>query len=116
MKCAEAESWMKDKHPLVSSEDYGKDEDSTLALIKKHEVVQQDIEGYQYITSEIKEDSTNMIVAKHYAVKEIELKQVHIYMYMLTAVETTGKFSLFSHKLSHFMVNYCHWLNIVILD
>lgn len=79
MKCAEAESWMKDKHPLVSSEDYGKDEDSTLALIKKHEVVQQDLESYQWKVTEIKEDSTSMIVANHYALKDIKAKQVRLY-------------------------------------
>ena len=42
---AEAESWMNDKKPLVSSEDYGKDEDTAETLIKKHEVIEKDIIG-----------------------------------------------------------------------
>ena len=42
---AEVESWMNDKKPLVSSEDYGKDEDTAETLIKKHEVIEKDIIG-----------------------------------------------------------------------
>ena len=34
---------MSDKKPLVSSEDYGKDEDTAETLIKKHEVIEKDI-------------------------------------------------------------------------
>ena len=36
---------MSDKKPLVSSEDYGKDEDTAETLIKKHEVIEKDIVG-----------------------------------------------------------------------
>jgi len=36
---------MNDKKPLVSSEEYGKDEDTAETLIKKHEVIQKDIIG-----------------------------------------------------------------------
>ena len=36
---------MSDKKPLVSSEDYGKDEDTAETLIKKHEVIEKDIIG-----------------------------------------------------------------------
>lgn len=31
----EAESWMKEKRPIVMNADYGKDEDSSEALLKK---------------------------------------------------------------------------------
>ena len=40
---------MNDKKPLVSSEDYGKDEDTAETLIKKHEVIEKDIIGMCYI-------------------------------------------------------------------
>lgn len=39
----EAESWMKEKEPIVSSTDYGKDEDSSEALLKKHEALMSDL-------------------------------------------------------------------------
>ncbi|XP_023929927.1 spectrin alpha chain-like isoform X4 [Lingula anatina] len=43
----EAESWMKEKVPIVSSTDYGKDEDSAEALLKKHEALMADLEAYK---------------------------------------------------------------------
>lgn len=42
----EAESWMKEKEPIVSSTDYGKDEDSSEALLKKHEALVSDLEAF----------------------------------------------------------------------
>ncbi len=34
----EAESWMREKEGLAASTDYGKDEDSSEALLKRHQV------------------------------------------------------------------------------
>ncbi|XP_011879275.1 PREDICTED: spectrin alpha chain isoform X1 [Vollenhovia emeryi] len=42
----EAESWMKDKRPTVMNGDYGKDEDSSEALLKKHEALVSDLEAF----------------------------------------------------------------------
>nr|CAD7403707.1 unnamed protein product [Timema cristinae] len=42
----EAESWMKEKEPIVSNIDYGKDEDSGEALLKKHEALVSDLEAF----------------------------------------------------------------------
>lgn len=42
----EAESWMKEKEPIVGSRDFGKDEDSTEALLKKHEALYADLEAF----------------------------------------------------------------------
>jgi spectrin alpha len=53
----EAESWMKEKEPLVSSGDYGKDEDSAQSLLKKHEAVMADIESYQATMKSLAEHS-----------------------------------------------------------
>lgn len=44
---AEAESWMREKEPLVCSQDYGKDEDSSEALLKKHEGLMSDMEAFK---------------------------------------------------------------------
>jgi len=43
----EAESWMKEKEPLSGSVDYGKDEDSTEALLKKQEALMSDLEAFE---------------------------------------------------------------------
>jgi len=44
---AEAESWMREKEPIVDSKDYGKDEDAAEALLKKHLALMTDIEAYE---------------------------------------------------------------------
>lgn len=38
MNTSDLEAWIVEKYPLVTSKDYGKDEDGTLKLIKKHKV------------------------------------------------------------------------------
>lgn len=42
----EAESWIKEKEPIVMNRDYGKDEDSAEALLKKHEALVSDLEAF----------------------------------------------------------------------
>ena len=42
----EAECWMKEKEPIASGGDYGKDEDSAEALLKKHEALMSDLEAF----------------------------------------------------------------------
>lgn len=42
----EAESWVKEKEPIVLNQDYGKDEDSSEALLKKHEALVSDLEAF----------------------------------------------------------------------
>lgn len=43
----EAEAWLKEKEPLISSTDYGKDEDSAEALLKKHRALLSDVEAFK---------------------------------------------------------------------
>ena len=42
----EAESWMKEKEPIAAAGDFGKDEDSAEALLKKHEALMSDLEAF----------------------------------------------------------------------
>lgn len=35
---SEIEAWVEDKWPLVSSQDYGSDEEATVILMRKHQV------------------------------------------------------------------------------
>lgn len=44
---AEAESWMREKEPIIGSEDLGKDEDSTEAMLKKHEALMSDLVAFR---------------------------------------------------------------------
>ncbi|XP_003743041.1 spectrin alpha chain [Galendromus occidentalis] len=42
----EAESWIREKEPIVLSVDFGRDEDSAEALLKKHEALMADLEAF----------------------------------------------------------------------
>ncbi|KAM9294405.1 spectrin beta chain, non-erythrocytic 5 [Gastrophryne carolinensis] len=50
---SDMESWIMEMHPVVSSKDYGKEEDATLKLMKKHKATQQEIELYQNLAEEL---------------------------------------------------------------
>merc|ERR550519_2731185 len=51
----EAESWMKEKEPLAGNADYGKDEDASEALLKKHEALMSDLEAFGNTIADLKE-------------------------------------------------------------
>ncbi|KAG8010982.1 Spectrin alpha chain, partial [Nibea albiflora] len=53
----EAESWMREKEPIVGSPDYGKDEDSAEALLKKHEALMSDLSAYGSSIQSLKEQA-----------------------------------------------------------
>ncbi|KAK0146701.1 Spectrin alpha chain, non-erythrocytic 1 [Merluccius polli] len=53
----EAESWMREKEPIVGSLDYGKDEDSAEALLKKHEALMSDLSAYGSSIQALKEQA-----------------------------------------------------------
>lgn len=64
----EAESWMKEKEPIVSSTDYGKDEDSSEALLKKHEALMSDLTAFGNTIEGLKEQARNCRVNSLYSV------------------------------------------------
>lgn len=62
----EAESWMVDRKPLVASKDYGKDETKAEVLLKKHEAVELDIEGFGATITQLSEKAVIMMERGHY--------------------------------------------------
>lgn len=48
---------MKEKEPIVTSQDYGKDEDSSEALLKKHEALVSDLEAFDSTISALKQQA-----------------------------------------------------------
>jgi len=59
----EAESWMKEKEPLAGSVDYGKDEDSTEALLKKQEALMSDLEAFESTIVALREQALSCPVS-----------------------------------------------------
>merc|ERR1711971_1311497 len=56
---AEAEAFMKEKESLAGNADYGKDEDSAEALLKRHEAFIGDLEGFKNTIEGLKEQASN---------------------------------------------------------
>lgn len=67
---------MKDKKPIAASKEYGKDEDSTLGLMKKHETFQLDLDAYRPKLDELVSESSSMISTGHYDSQAVQEKQV----------------------------------------
>ncbi|NXY31360.1 SPTN5 protein, partial [Pomatorhinus ruficollis] len=55
MNTSDLEAWIAEKYPLVTSKDYGKDEDGTVKLIKKHKALEHEIAIYQDMLEELSE-------------------------------------------------------------
>ncbi|XP_052834596.1 spectrin alpha chain isoform X3 [Octopus bimaculoides] len=53
----EGESWMREKEPISANTDYGKDEDSAEALLKKHEAFVADLEAYRTVIEGLREQA-----------------------------------------------------------
>ncbi|XP_076454932.1 LOW QUALITY PROTEIN: spectrin alpha chain-like [Babylonia areolata] len=53
----EAETWMREKEPIAANTDYGKDEDSAEALLKKHEAFMADLEAYRSVIEGLREQA-----------------------------------------------------------
>merc|ERR1719334_2633221 len=56
---SEAESWMREKEPLTGNADYGKDEDASEALLKKHEALMSDLDAFKTTIDGLKELAFN---------------------------------------------------------
>lgn len=46
MDAAEANSWLSDRKPLLLSDDHGKDESSTAALLQRHQWLEKEMAAY----------------------------------------------------------------------
>ena len=59
----EAESWMREKEPIAANSDYGKDEDSAEALLKKHDAFMSDLEAYTTVVEGLQDQAQNCNVS-----------------------------------------------------
>nr|XP_009682974.1 PREDICTED: spectrin beta chain, non-erythrocytic 5 [Struthio camelus australis] len=57
MNTSDLEAWIAEKRPLVTSKEYGKDEDGTLKLLQKHKALEHEIAVYQTLMKEMSESA-----------------------------------------------------------
>uniref|UniRef100_A0A8C3LH89 Spectrin beta, non-erythrocytic 5 n=1 Tax=Chrysolophus pictus TaxID=9089 RepID=A0A8C3LH89_CHRPC len=79
MNTSDLEAWIAEKRPLVMSKDYGKDEDGTLKLLKKHKVLEHEIAVYQDLIKELNESVQNLPATGSIQYVEVDAprEQVH---------------------------------------
>lgn len=77
-EAAEAEQWIREKNPQVTSTDYGKDEDSVQSLLKKLEGIERDLSGFESTIVNLKKLSHGLIERHHFDSKNIGQKQGEI--------------------------------------
>lgn len=53
----EAESWMREKEPVVGSIDYGKDEDSAESLLKTHRALMSDLDAFRSTIDDLRREA-----------------------------------------------------------
>ncbi|XP_012141419.2 spectrin beta chain, non-erythrocytic 5 kst isoform X2 [Megachile rotundata] len=77
-EAAESEQWIKEKHPQLTSTDYGKDEDSVQSLLKKLEEIERDLIGFEKNIENLRKLSQGLIERHHFDSKNITQKQSDI--------------------------------------
>jgi len=55
----EAESWMREKESIAGSLDYGKDEDSSEALLKRHKAFMSDLQAFESTIQDLRDQASN---------------------------------------------------------
>lgn len=77
---------MKEKEPIVCNTDYGKDEDSSEALLKKHEALVSDLEAFGNTISALRDQAESCRVFK---------KNIYLLIYIIF-----NRYSLITRVLS----------------
>ncbi|XP_034253991.1 spectrin beta chain, non-erythrocytic 1 isoform X5 [Thrips palmi] len=77
-EAAEAETWMKEKHPMLASSDVGKDEDSVISLLKKLESCERDLSAFQHTIGRLAKLSSGLVDRGHFDSSNIKQKQVDL--------------------------------------
>ncbi|TSU11377.1 Spectrin beta chain, non-erythrocytic 1 [Bagarius yarrelli] len=62
---AEAEAWMSEQELYMMSEEKAKDEQSSLAMLKKHQILEQAVEDYAETVHQLSKTSRTLVAAGH---------------------------------------------------
>lgn len=70
---------MNEKRPIITSTDYGKDEDSVQSLIKKLEAVERELSAFQHTVGRLSNLSQSLVDRSHFDRKNILQMQVMVF-------------------------------------
>ncbi|XP_050536729.1 spectrin beta chain, non-erythrocytic 5 isoform X2 [Daktulosphaira vitifoliae] len=74
----ETEVWLKEKYPLLASNDYGRDEDSVLLLMKKLEGIERELTTFQHTLERLAKLGRDLVSRSHFDSENILQKQTDI--------------------------------------
>uniref|UniRef100_A0A2R5L953 Putative spectrin beta chain non-erythrocytic 5 isoform x6 n=1 Tax=Ornithodoros turicata TaxID=34597 RepID=A0A2R5L953_9ACAR len=77
-EATESEAWIKEKMPIVTSADLGKDDDSVLALTKKLDGIERDVDAFSSNIGRLAKQSMGLIERGHFDGENIKKKQSEI--------------------------------------
>uniref|UniRef100_A0A182PG07 Spectrin beta chain n=1 Tax=Anopheles epiroticus TaxID=199890 RepID=A0A182PG07_9DIPT len=70
----EAEFWLREKKPIISSQDYGKDEDSVSSLQKKLDALQRELSAFKPTVEKIENLASGLQARGHFDSEKIKSK------------------------------------------
>lgn len=74
----EVETWIREKLPRVSSDDYGRDETSAQSLLRKHETLELELDSYRAKVNDLKNMCHALVMAGNFDKEKIQRRQVMI--------------------------------------
>uniref|UniRef100_A0A3B4EGD0 PH domain-containing protein n=1 Tax=Pygocentrus nattereri TaxID=42514 RepID=A0A3B4EGD0_PYGNA len=75
---AEAEAWMSEQELYMMSEEKAKDEQSSVAMLKKHQIVEQAVEDYAETVHQLSKTSRALVAAGHPESERISMRQSQV--------------------------------------
>ncbi|XP_041920801.1 spectrin beta chain, non-erythrocytic 1 isoform X2 [Alosa sapidissima] len=75
---AEAEAWMSEQELYMMSEEKAKDEQSSVAMLKKHQIVEQAVEDYAETVHQLSQTSRALMGAGHPESERISMRQSQV--------------------------------------
>lgn len=72
----EVETWIREKLPRVSSEDYGRDETSAQSLLRKHETLELELDSYRAKVEDLRNTCQDLVKADNFDAERIQRRQV----------------------------------------
>uniref|UniRef100_A0A673XW94 Spectrin beta chain n=1 Tax=Salmo trutta TaxID=8032 RepID=A0A673XW94_SALTR len=75
---AEAEAWMSEQELYMMSEEKAKDEQSSVAMLKKHQILEQAVEDYAETVHQLSQTSRGLTAAGHPESERIGMRQSQV--------------------------------------
>ncbi|XP_057705252.1 spectrin beta chain, non-erythrocytic 1 isoform X1 [Corythoichthys intestinalis] len=75
---AEAEAWMSEQELYMMSEEKAKDEQSSVAMLKKHQILEQAVEDYADTVHQLSATSRGLVAAEHPDSERVGMRQSQV--------------------------------------